>query len=578
MAPKKKIGDLLVEKGFITPLQLEEGLREQAISGRRLGELLVEKEYITEDQLVETISDRLGVPKVTISQMVLDPQVVQKVSVDLARRYTLIPIFQIGNTLTLAMADPLNIIAIDEIKYLTGANIKRAVALSSEIRAAIDEYYSVADSLMHIIGAPSETDAAKTETAHADADESESPVVKLVNLILTKAVKDRATDIHIEPEESRLRVRYRIDGVMREEATPPKSMQSELISRVKIASNLDVSEKRLPQDGRFMTSVDGNSIDLRVSTLPTIHGEKIVIRLLDRRNLLYSFDQLGFSPEVERRWKDVVNQPEGLVLITGPTSSGKTSTLYATLQEVNSVEKNIITVEDPVEYSLPLIIQIQINEKAGLTFPSTLRAMLRQNPDIIMIGEVRDGETARMAVRSALTGHLVFSTIHTNDAPSAISRLIDMGIEKYLVASALKGVLAQRLVRLNCPECIEDYRPSETVLARANLTGSADGMTFRRGAGCPQCKNTGQKGLTGIYEYVEITPHLADMIMNDASLNRIKEEAHRNGYVPLFEAGLTKVASGMICLEELIKETSNIEDAYQPPTPVPEAVTHADPV
>ncbi|MCK4461392.1 MAG: Flp pilus assembly complex ATPase component TadA, partial [candidate division Zixibacteria bacterium] len=346
---KKKIGDLLVERGFITQQQLEEGLREQAISGRRLGEVLVEKEYISEGQLLETISDRLGVPRISLDQMVLDPQVVQKVSVELARRYTLIPIFEIGNTLTLAMADPLNIIAIDEIKYLTGASIKRAVALSSEIRTAIDEHYSVADSLMHIIGASTETEAGAAEATDIESDASETPVVKLVNLILTKAVKDRATDIHIEPEESRLRVRYRIDGVMREEATPPKSMQSELISRIKIASNLDVSEKRLPQDGRFMTSVDGNTIDLRVSTLPTIHGEKIVIRLLDRRNLLHSFEQLGFTPGVEQRWKDVVAQPEGLVLITGPTSSGKTSTLYATLQEVNTVEKNIITVEDPVE-------------------------------------------------------------------------------------------------------------------------------------------------------------------------------------------------------------------------------------
>ncbi len=575
---KKKIGDLLVGRGFITQQQLEEGLREQAISGRRLGEVLVEKEYISEDQLLETISDRLGVPRISLDQMVLDPQVVQKVSVELARRYTLIPIFEIGNTLTLAMADPLNIIAIDEIKYLTGANIKRAVALSSEIRTAIDEHYSVADSLIHIIGASTETEAGAIEATDIESDASETPVVKLVNLILTKAVKDRATDIHIEPEESRLRVRYRIDGVMREEATPPKSMQSELISRIKIASNLDVSEKRLPQDGRFMTSVDGNTIDLRVSTLPTIHGEKIVIRLLDRRNLLHSFEQLGFTPDVERRWKDVVAQPEGLVLITGPTSSGKTSTLYTTLQEVNTVEKNIITVEDPVEYSLPMIIQIQINEKAGLTFPSTLRAMLRQNPDIIMIGEVRDGETARMAVRSALTGHLVFSTVHTNDAPSAISRLADMGIEKYLLASALKGVLAQRLVRLNCPECTVDYHPSDTLLARAGLTEQAEAIAFKRGEGCPQCKNTGQKGLTGIYEYVEITPRISEMIMDDASLNQIKEEARRNGYLALFETGLEKVTAGRICLEELIKQTSNIEDWHEVTEPSRVTTVHADTV
>lgn len=557
---KKKLGDLLVEKAYITEQQLQEGLREQVISGRRLGEVLVEMEHITEDQLLETISDRLGVPRISLSQMVLDPHVVQKVSVDLARRYTLIPIFAIGNTLTLAMADPLNIVAIDEIKYVTGADIRRAVALSSEIRGAIDEYYSVADSLMGIIGATAEAEGASADSEDVVSDESESTVVKLVNLIITKAVKDRATDIHIEPEESRLRVRYRVDGVMREEATPPKSMQGELISRVKIAANLDVSEKRLPQDGRFVTTVDGNTVDMRVSTLPTIHGEKIVIRLLDRRNLLLNFNQLGFSSKVEERWKNLIVQPEGLVLITGPTSSGKTSTLYATLQEINTVEKNIITVEDPVEYSLNLIVQIQINEKAGLTFPITLRAMLRQNPDIIMIGEIRDSETARMAVRSALTGHLVFSTVHTNDAPSAITRLIDMGIEKYLVASSIKGVLAQRLVRLNCPECSEPYRPSDVVLSRAGVVEMADAIVFQRGVGCAQCKNTGLKGLTGIYEYVEITPGISEMIIQGASLYQIKDEARRHGYVPLFEMGLEKVTMGKICLEELIKETSNVED------------------
>jgi general secretion pathway protein E len=293
--------------------------------------------------------------------------------------------------------------------------------------------------------------------------------------------------------------------------------------------------------------------------LPTINGEKIVIRLLDRRNLLFNFNQLGFSSKVEERWNNLIVQPEGLVLITGPTSSGKTSTLYATLQKINSVEKNIITVEDPVEYSLNLIVQIQINEKAGLTFPITLRAMLRQNPDIIMIGEIRDSETAHMAVRSALTGHLVFSTVHTNDAPSAITRLADMGIEKYLVASAIKGVLAQRLVRLNCPECSESYRPSDIVLSRAGLIELADEIDFQRGVGCTQCKNTGLKGLTGIYEYVEMTPGISEMIMQNASLNQIKNEARRNGYVPLFEIGLGKVTTGKICLEELIKETSNVE-------------------
>lgn len=560
---KKKIGELLLEKGLISPQQLEEGLKEQALSGRRLGEILVDRGRITEEQLIDTVSERLSIPRITLPSMVIDPQVIRRVSVELARRYTLIPIFEIGNALTLAMADPLNIIAIEEIKYRTGRNINRAVASSTEINDAIDQYYSVADSLTQIISSsPDEEASPALEKSSVVETVSESAVVKLVNLMITKAVKDRASDIHVEPEETRLRIRYRVNGAMREEAAPPKSMQNELISRIKIAANLDVSEKRLPQDGRFMMNVDGANIDLRVSTLPTINGEKIVIRILDRRNLLLTLKQLGFSEKMEQAWNNTIRKPEGLILISGPTSSGKTSTLYTTLQTINSIEKNIITVEDPVEYSLPLIIQIQINEKAGLTFPSTLRAMLRQNPDIIMIGEIRDRETAQMAVRSALTGHLVFSTIHTNDAPSAIARLTDMGLENYLVASALKGVLAQRLVRVNCPECRESYRPADSILERAGLLELADVYDFQRGTGCPQCKKIGYKGQTGIFEFVEITPYLSELIMRNASINQIKEEARKNGYIPLFEIGLERLRMGVVSLEELLKETYNIDEYY----------------
>jgi type IV pilus assembly protein PilB len=576
---KKRIGELLLEKGLISPQQLEEGLKEQILSGQRLGEILVDRGQITEEQLIDTVSERLAIPKVTLPSMVIDPQVIRRVSVELARRYTLIPVFEIGNTLTLAMADPLNIIAIEEIKYRTGRNIKRAVASSTEIRDAIDQYYSVADSLTQIIGSRPDDEASPALKASSVAETvSESAVVKLVNLIITKAVKDRASDIHVEPEETRLRIRYRVSGAMREEAAPPKSMQNELISRIKIAADLDVSEKRLPQDGRFMMNVDGANIDLRVSTLPTINGEKIVIRILDRRNLLLTLKQLGFSEKIEQAWNNTIRKPEGLILISGPTSSGKTSTLYTTLQTINSIEKNIITVEDPVEYSLPLIIQIQINEKAGLTFPSTLRAMLRQNPDTIMIGEIRDRETAQMAVRSALTGHLVFSTIHTNDAPSAIARLTDMGLENYLVASALKGVLAQRLVRVNCPECRESYRPADSILQRAGLLELADVFDFQRGTGCPQCKKTGFKGQTGIFEFIEITPYLSELIMRNASINQLKEEARKNGYVPLFEMGLEKLRIGIVSLEELLKETCNIEEYYDPTITPTVIATNASPV
>ena len=575
----RKIGDLLQEKGYITQQHLDDALGEQKVSGKRLGELLVEQGAITEDQLIETVSERLSIPKVSIASMVLDPRVVELVPVHIARRYTLIPIFAIGNSLTLAMSDPLNIIAIDEIRYISSLNIQRAVATASEINEAIDKYYSVADSMNQIIGTDEEELPVEAAEINENlVQEANSPIIKLVNLIIKKAVKDKSSDIHFEPEENQMRIRYRIDGVMREEAAPPKSMQNELISRIKIASNLDVSEKRLPQDGRFMISVDGSSIDLRVSTLPTIHGEKVVIRILDRRNLMLSFGQLGFSKRIEDRWNGLIRKPEGLVLISGPTSSGKTSTLYTTLQEVNTIEKNIVTIEDPVEYSLPLIIQIQINEKAGLTFPSVLRSILRQNPDIIMVGEVRDVETARLAIRSSLTGHLVFSTIHTNDAISTLSRLLDMGLEGYVVGSAVKGVLAQRLVRVNCPDCLRSYKPSDVALQTAALADLADEFDFRHGAGCPKCKNTGFKGQTGIFEFLEITPAIADAIANSAPLSRIKNMARSNGYVPLFEMGLEKLTAGTVCLEELLRQTSNIEDYYDPNSDVVVRTEHAYPV
>ncbi len=574
----KKIGDFLLEKGFITTEQLEEALQKQKASGRRLGDTLVDLGHITEEQLSESMSERLSIPKVTLESLVIDPQIIQTVPVQIARRYTIIPAFSIGNTLTLAMADPLNIIAIDEIKYLTGMNVQRAIATATEIRGAIDKYYSIADSLNQILG--DELNENQPEVVSADdiSASSDSPIIKLVNLIITKAVKDNASDIHIEPEENRTRIRYRVHGVMREEAAPPKSMQNELVSRIKIASNLDVSEKRLPQDGRFMIKIDGATIDLRVSTLPTIHGEKVVIRILDRRNLLLSFHQLGMNRKIEERWKDNITQSEGLVLISGPTSSGKTSTLYTTLQEINTVEKNTVTIEDPVEYSLPLIIQIQINEKAGLTFPSVLRSILRQNPDTIMIGEIRDTETARLAVRSALTGHLVFSTIHTNDAPSAISRLTDMGVEKYLVASSIRGVLAQRLVRANCPDCKVPYMPTDLELSRAGLVDLAEELQFTKGKGCRKCNDTGFKGRTGIYEFLEITPKIAELIVEEGSLSQLKNEARRNGYIPLFEMGLEKLAEGTICLEELLKETTNIDDFKDSSSQTTVTVQSANPV
>jgi type IV pilus assembly protein PilB len=567
---RKKIGDILIEKGLVSREQLAEALKKQRASGHKVGQILVENGLITEDQLIETISERLEIPKISLESIVIDPLVVGLIPVEVARRYCLIPAFRIGNVLTVAMADPLNIIAIEELKYLTKCDIKRVITSHSKINAAIDQYYSVADSLSGVIGTYSETHVESPvgeKPRSLSIQEDDAPVIKLVNLLISQAVKARASDIHIEPDEGQVRIRYRVNGVMKEEAAPPKKLQSEIVSRIKVAANMDVSEKRLPQDGRLIVTVDDADIDLRVSTLPTIHGEKVVIRILDRRVISMSLDELGFSDDMLELWKKLIQTREGLILCTGPTSSGKTTTLYSALREINSVEKNIITVEDPVEYSLPLINQVQTNEKAGLTFASSLRSILRQNPDIIMIGEIRDSETAIMAIRSALTGHLVLSTMHTNDAPSAIVRLIDMGIEKYLVASALKGILAQRLVRINCPHCLEKYRPQEMHLRLANLLDAGEEIQFKRGAGCVRCRMTGYLGQTGIFEQVTVDDTMAEMILDNAGDHQIRNYARTRGYKPLFETGLEDVRSGQVCLEELLRVISISEAVIAPRQP-----------
>ena len=565
---RKKIGDILIDKGLISRGDLETALEKQKVSSRKLGEILVEDGLISEEQLIETISERLSVPKISISSLVIDPRVISAVPVEIARRYTLIPVFRIGDVLTVAMTDPLNIIAIDELKYITDCEIKRVIALEREIKSAIDEYYSVADSMSEVIGGYGEPAIEQIETRKVATRDNDAPVVKLVDLILSRAVKEKASDIHIEPDENHLRIRYRVNGIMKEEASPPKSLQAELVSRIKVAANMDVSEKRLPQDGRMLIHVDGNDIDLRVSTLPTINGEKIVIRILDKRVIKIGLGELGFNEQILEGWREIINRKEGIVLITGPTSSGKTTTLYASLQEINSIEKNIITVEDPVEYSIPMINQVQVNEKAGLNFARLLRSILRQNPDVIMVGEIRDTDTAMMAMRAALTGHLVFSTLHTNDAPSSITRLIDMGIERYLVASALKGVLAQRLVRTNCPHCLEEYEPDLINLRMAEQAASLETISFKRGIGCNKCRMTGYKGQTGIFELVRIDSPLYEMIIAGEAESKIKAHASKHGYIPIFQAGMEKVKSGEVALEELIRVISIGEN--KTPAVIPE--------
>ncbi|MCH9031896.1 MAG: Flp pilus assembly complex ATPase component TadA [candidate division Zixibacteria bacterium] len=553
----KKIGELLVDKNLITPTQLKQAINEQKTSGKRLGEVVVDMNLVTEEQLLEVISERLKTPKVTLESIIIDPHIIQTVPVELARRYTLIPVFRIGNTLTVAMADPLNVIAVDELAYTTGCDIHRSIAPAPSIKKAIEHYYSVQDRLRSVIRtydrASEPTESSRAMSADDDSNENQSPVVKLVNIILSKAVRDGASDIHFEPNEGLLRVRYRIHGKMREEVSPPKSLQAEVISSIKIAAEMDVSEKRVPQDGRFAVRVDDSTIDLRVSTLPTIHGEKIVIRILDPRNLNMGLEDLGLSGDTLNDWRKMIRRSDGLILISGPTSSGKTSTLYSTLQEINSIEKNIITVEDPVEYSLPMINQIQTNEKAGLTFANLLRSIVRQNPDIIMVGEIRDTDTARMAVGSALTGHLVFSTIHTNDSASSVTRLVDMGVAPYLVASALKGIMAQRLVQVNCPDCLEEYRPLESMIEFAGLSSNS---IFRRSTGCTKCRLTRHRGMTGLFELLKVDGRIKEMIVNGDSDATIRDYGQTQGTRSLFDEGTLKLADGLITLEELLRSAA----------------------
>ncbi|MFQ5606684.1 MAG: GspE/PulE family protein [Candidatus Zixiibacteriota bacterium] len=548
----KRLGEMLIEKGLIERDRLGAVLQEQETSGQRLGEMLVSRDIITEDQLLEVMSERLKTPKITLDSLVIDPQIIQTVPVELARRYTLLPVFRIGKTLTVAMADPLNIIAIDELSYNTGCQIRRAIASERAIKSAIERYYSVQERLKSVIGDLPEdkADAGIAQGVDGESGVDEAPVVQLVHMLIGKAVREGASDIHIEPSEVALRVRFRLHGRMREEASPPKSLEAEIISRIKIASEMDVSEKRIPQDGRFSMEVDGFMIDLRVSTLPTSSGEKIVIRILDPRSIRIGLQELGFTKSNLEEWQELIRAPEGLALISGPTSSGKTTTLYSSLQEINSVEKNIVTVEDPVEYSLPLINQVQTNERAGLTFASSLRSILRQNPDIIMIGEIRDGETASIATRAALTGHLVFSTIHTNDAASSVTRLVDIGVESYLVASALRGALAQRLVRLNCPECLIEYQPPAALVSLAGLDGN---VKFFKSKGCAKCKMTMHMGMSALYEFLLVDDTIREMIARGETDSAIKARARANGMETLFEAGLRELKERRINLEELLQ-------------------------
>ena len=544
----KPLPELLLEQGVINQAQLRSAQAEAAKSGRPLKQVIVQQGLMNEEDLAELVAGQSGVMRIDLRNHLIKPEVVQLVPEALARKYTLMPVFKIGETLTVAMEDPLNFFAIDELRLKAKCEIKTVVDGESSIRQAIDQYYGAAGTIAEVAQAIQEAALPKKEEEAAE----EAPVIRLVNLLIMQAVKERASDIHIEPGDGVLRTRFRIDGVLREVNGPPIHLHSPVTSRIKVLAKLDIAEKRKPQDGRFRLKLEGGEIDLRVSTIPTQFGEKVVMRLLDSANAVLSLEQLGLDSGLRTHVERLIRSPHGILLVTGPTGSGKTTTLYAALHLINSAERNIITIEDPVEYRLPGVNQVQVNPKADVTFASALRSFLRQDPDVIMVGEVRDRETAEIAVQAALTGHLVFSTLHTNDAPSSLTRLMDMGIEPFLITSSVIGVVAQRLVRVICPKCKE---PSRTPANAGRELGVAEGTPLFHGKGCASCKQTGYKGRVGIFELLPMTDQVKELVVAKAPAHAVRDTARKAGMRTLREDGLAKALAGVTTVEEVLRAT-----------------------
>lgn len=556
---RQRLGDILVQTGIITPEQLAEALDEQKHSGERLGNVLVKKGYLTEQRLIEVLEFQLGIPHVVLAKRQISADTIALVPEALARKYRIFPVERIGDRLILGMVDPTDVFAIDELRLSLKMEIQPVIVTEEDLNRAFNQYFGMTTSVQEVfkdLDVQIEEESSDEPQADLEALVEEAPIVRLVNLIITQAVKERASDIHMEPTERDLIIRYRIDGKLKQMMTSPKNTQAAIISRVKIISGMNIAERRLPQDGRIQMRVEGIPIDLRVSCLPTIFGEKIVMRILFKDNVLMKMEKLGFLPETLKRFRTIYNQPHGIILVTGPTGSGKSTTLSAVLNELNSPEENIMTVEDPVEYQIPGVNQVQVNVKAGLTFASALRAFLRQDPDIIMVGEIRDKETAQIATQAALTGHLVLSTLHTNDAPSTVTRLIDMGIEPFMVASTLIGVLAQRLIRGVCPECKTSYLLDKDhmyyeVVAKSLPEYRPEQLVFWKGAGCRQCNGTGYAKRLAIHEVLLINSELKRLIVKNVPADVLKEAAVRNGMDTLFVDGLRKALEGKTTLEEV---------------------------
>jgi type IV pilus assembly protein PilB len=569
-----RLGEILVKESLITQDQLQKALEFQRANGGKLGSCLTKMGFITDDDITGILSRQYGVPSINLKFYEIDPIIIKLIPQDTAQRYQVIPLSRVGSVLTIAMTDPTNVFAMDDIKFMTGFNVEPVVASESAIGDAISRFYGAGsggtnqeeisnlmkdlvedDQDLELAAEEAELDAASLEKAAEEA-----PIIKLVNLILTDSVKRGASDIHIEPYETEMRVRFRIDGQLQKVMSPPMRLKDAITSRLKIMAKLDIAEKRLPQDGRIMIKykADGKKkeLDFRVSTVPTLYGEKIVMRLLDKENLRLDMTKLGFEQESLTKFERNILKPYGMVLVTGPTGSGKTNTLYSSVSTLNKIDTNIMTAEDPVEFQLAGVNQVQMKEQIGLNFAAALRAFLRQDPNIILVGEIRDFETAEIGVKAALTGHLVLSTLHTNDAPSTVSRLMNMGIEPFLVATSVNLICAQRLVRRICSNCKEQLEVPEQALLDAGYTpAEVKTVKIYHGKGCTTCNKGGYKGRTGLYEVMEVTDELRELILVGASALELKKKAVELGMITLRRSGLTKIAAGLTTMEEVLRET-----------------------
>ena len=593
-----KLGEILVRENLISPQHLREALDYQREHGGRLGFNLVKLGLISDDMITAVLSRQYGIPSVNLELFNIDPAVIGLIPQEVAQKHSVLPLSRVGATLTLAMVDPTNVFALDDVKFMTGLNVEPVVVAEGSVQQAIAKYYGssreielASSSIEEVSSLPKDSngngaithadlvslDSIDFDTGQAEDVEvledneeidlstlskmsEDAPVVRLVNVLLVDSLRRGASDIHVEPYEKELRIRFRIDVVLYDVMHPPLKMRDALISRIKIMSKLDISEKRLPQDGRIKIKVKVDSrsreLDFRVSTLPTLFGEKVVLRLLDKQNLMLDMTKLGFEPESLEKFKRNISRPYGMVLVTGPTGSGKTNTLYSALQSLNTVDTNIMTAEDPVEFNLPGINQVQMKEQIGLNFAAALRSFLRQDPNIILVGEVRDFETAEIAIKAALTGHLVLSTLHTNDAPSTISRLMNMGIEPFLVATSVNLIQAQRLIRRICKDCKHEHQnPVEALVEVGLKADEAKTLKTYKGKGCATCNNTGYKGRIGLYEVMEITDEIRELILIGASALELRKKAIDDGMITLRESGLYKIRAGLTTVEEVVRET-----------------------